>query len=96
MRHALYRSVAGGRTHISQLRFAQFWSFRRGVTSKPPADAFCTPRSVLSTWRKQGRSGVAALEASFAGRSPEPSATVLNSDGLREYNGKHAEFPGAV
>jgi transposase len=37
--------------------------------SDPGADAFCTLRSVLSTWRKQGRSGLAALEAAFAGRS---------------------------
>jgi transposase len=32
-------------------------------------DAFCCLRSVLSTWRKQSRSGLAALEAAFAGRS---------------------------
>lgn len=37
--------------------------------SDPGADAFCTLRSVLSTWRKQGRSGLAALDAAFAGRS---------------------------
>lgn len=33
------------------------------------ADAFCTLRSVLSTWRKQGRSGLTVLEAAFSGRS---------------------------
>ena len=37
--------------------------------SEPGADAFCSLRSVLSTWRKQGRSGLAALETIFAGRS---------------------------
>lgn len=35
----------------------------------PGADAFRAPRGVLSTWRKQGRSGVAALEAAFTGHS---------------------------
>ena len=35
--------------------------------SEPGADAFCCLRSVLSTWRKQGRSGLAALEAAFTG-----------------------------
>lgn len=34
--------------------------------SEPGADAFCGLRSVLSPWRKQGRSGLAALEAAFA------------------------------
>jgi transposase len=34
--------------------------------SEAGPDAFCTLRSVLSTWRKQGRSGLAALEAAFA------------------------------
>jgi len=33
------------------------------------ADAFCRVRSVCSTWRKQGRSELDALEAAFAGRS---------------------------
>ncbi len=33
------------------------------------ADAFCRIRSVCSTWRKQGRSALDALEAAFAGRS---------------------------
>ena len=37
--------------------------------SEPGSDAFCTLRSVLSTWRKQGRSGLTAREAAFAGRS---------------------------
>jgi transposase len=44
--------------------------------SEPGADAFCTLRNVLSTWRKQGRSGLAALEAAFAGHAlclPLPS-----------------------
>jgi transposase len=36
--------------------------------SEPGADAFCTLRSVLSTWRKQDRPGLAALEAAFIGR----------------------------
>jgi len=35
--------------------------------SEPGTDAFCILRSVLSTWRKQGQSGLAALEAVFAG-----------------------------
>jgi transposase len=35
--------------------------------SEAGTDAFCTLRSVLSTWRKQGRSGLAALEAGFSG-----------------------------
>jgi transposase len=38
-------------------------------SSDPGADAFCTLRSVLSTWRKQGRSGLTALEAAFTGHS---------------------------
>jgi transposase len=33
------------------------------------ADAFCRIRSVCSTWRKQGRSVLAALEAAFAGHA---------------------------
>ena len=33
------------------------------------AEAFCNLRSVLSTWRKQGRSGLQALDAAFTGRS---------------------------
>jgi transposase len=33
------------------------------------ADAFCRIRSVCSTWRKQGRSVLDALEAAFAGRA---------------------------
>jgi transposase len=33
------------------------------------ADAFCNLRSVLSTWRKQGRSALQVLEAAFAERS---------------------------
>jgi transposase len=33
------------------------------------ADAFCRIRSVCSTWRKQGRSVLDALEAAFAGHS---------------------------
>src|SRR5262245_16491673 len=33
------------------------------------ADAFCRIRSVCSTWRKQGRSVLDALELAFAGRS---------------------------
>ncbi len=33
------------------------------------ADAFCRIRSVCSTWRKQGRSVLDALEAAFTGRS---------------------------
>jgi transposase len=33
------------------------------------ADAFCRIRSVCSTWRKQGRSVLDALEAAFAGRT---------------------------
>ncbi len=33
------------------------------------ADAFCRIRSVCSTWRKQGRSVLDALETAFAGRS---------------------------
>lgn len=37
--------------------------------SEPGVDAFCCLRSVLSTWRKQGRSGLAALEAAFAGHA---------------------------
>jgi transposase len=37
--------------------------------SAPGADAFCTLRGVLSTWHKQGQSGLAALEAAFTGRS---------------------------
>jgi transposase len=37
--------------------------------SEPGTDAFCILRSVLSTWRKQGRSGLVALEAAFAGHS---------------------------
>jgi transposase len=37
--------------------------------SEAGADAFCCLRSVLSTWRKQGRSGLAALEAAFSGRA---------------------------
>jgi transposase len=37
--------------------------------SEAGADAFCCLRSVLSTWRKQGRSGLAALEAVFTGHS---------------------------
>lgn len=32
-------------------------------------DAFCTLRSVLSTWRKRGRSGLAALESAFSGHA---------------------------
>jgi transposase len=32
------------------------------------ADAFCRIRSVCSTWRKQGRSALDALESAFAGR----------------------------
>jgi transposase len=42
--------------------------------SEPGADAFCRLRSVLSTRRMQGRSGLAALEAAFIGRplSPQP------------------------
>jgi transposase len=35
--------------------------------SDPGADAFCTLHRVLSTWRKHGRSGLAALEAAFSG-----------------------------
>jgi transposase len=35
--------------------------------SEAGADAFCRIRSVCSTWRKQGRSVLAALEAAFAG-----------------------------
>ncbi|HEX9107357.1 MAG TPA: IS66 family transposase [Longimicrobiales bacterium] len=37
--------------------------------SERGAEAFCTLRSVLATWRKHGRSGLAALEAAFIGRS---------------------------
>jgi transposase len=37
--------------------------------SEPGADAFCCLRSILSTWRKQRRSGLAALEAAFAGHA---------------------------
>jgi hypothetical protein len=37
--------------------------------SEPGADAFCCLRTVLSTWRKQGRSALRALEAAFAGHS---------------------------
>ncbi len=37
--------------------------------NNPGADAFRTLRSVLATWRKQGRSGLAALEAAFSSRS---------------------------
>jgi hypothetical protein len=37
--------------------------------SEPGTDAFCILRSVLSTWRKQGQSALAALDAAFAGRS---------------------------
>jgi hypothetical protein len=37
--------------------------------SEAGADAFCPLRTVLSTWRKQGRSALAALETVFAGRS---------------------------
>jgi transposase len=37
--------------------------------SERGTDAFCTLRSVLSTWRKQGRSGLAALEAAFSGQA---------------------------
>src|SRR5260370_37772553 len=33
------------------------------------ADAFCRIRSVCSTWRKQGRSALDALERAFTGRS---------------------------
>jgi len=33
------------------------------------ADAFCRIRSVCSTWRKQGRSVLDALDAAYAGRS---------------------------
>jgi transposase len=35
--------------------------------SEAGTDAFCCLRSVLSTWRKQGRSSLAVLEAAFAG-----------------------------
>ncbi len=38
-------------------------TFRSGTG----ADAFCRLRSVCSTWRKQGRSVLQALEAAFAG-----------------------------
>jgi transposase len=37
--------------------------------SEAGADAFCRLRSVCSTWRKQARSVLDALEAAFAGRS---------------------------
>jgi transposase len=37
--------------------------------SVPGADAFCTLRSVLSTWRKQSRSALTALETAFSGGS---------------------------
>jgi transposase len=37
--------------------------------SERGTDAFCCLRSVLSTWRKQGRSSLAALEAAFAGHA---------------------------
>ena len=37
--------------------------------SEAGADAFCRIRSICSTWRKQGRSVLDALEAAFAGRS---------------------------
>lgn len=37
--------------------------------SEAGTDAFCCLRSVLSTWRKQSRSGLAALEAAFAGHA---------------------------
>jgi transposase len=37
--------------------------------SEAGADAFCRIRSVCSTWRKQGRSVLDALESAFAGRS---------------------------
>jgi hypothetical protein len=37
--------------------------------SEPGADAFCCLRSVLSTWRKQGRSALNALETAFTGGS---------------------------
>jgi transposase len=37
--------------------------------SEAGADAFCRIRSVCSTWRKQGRSVLDALEAAFAGRA---------------------------
>ncbi len=37
--------------------------------SEAGADAFCRIRSVCSTWRKQGRSVLDALEHAFAGRS---------------------------
>ena len=36
--------------------------------SSTSAHAFCRLRSVLSTWRKQGRSGLNALETVFAGQ----------------------------
>jgi transposase len=35
--------------------------------SEQGADAFCRLRSVCSTWRKQGRSVLEALETAFAG-----------------------------
>jgi hypothetical protein len=44
--------------------------------SERGADAFCCLRSILSTWRKQGHSGLHLLESAFAGRSfslPVPS-----------------------
>jgi transposase len=37
--------------------------------SEPGTDAFCTLRSVLSTWRKRGWSGLAALEVAFSGHA---------------------------
>ncbi len=37
--------------------------------SEAGADAFCPLRSLISTWRKQGRSALAALETTSAGRS---------------------------
>ena len=37
--------------------------------SEAGTDAFCCLRGVLSTWRKQSRSGLAALEAAFAGHA---------------------------
>jgi transposase len=63
--------------------------------SEPGADAYCTLRSVLSTWRKQGRSALAALEAAFTGRALAPAAD-LNSYQISKLRACCSLIPGEI